>query len=146
MLGGDFSPRRLSLSVSVPAMPSLFIKVINSTAVQATWEPSIKLGQHEGFKLFYRKVHLSQYTGPVLLASNITAYNITHLGESGDSFIPVTSRPQVFGCFPTQKRGFCTPQRWCELALCLVSSILCVGLGVVPKYLPPWGDNANEQG
>ncbi|KAI6077847.1 Immunoglobulin superfamily DCC subclass member 3 [Aix galericulata] len=63
----------------VPAMPSLFIKVINSTAVQATWEPSIKLGQHEGFKLFYRKVHLSQYTGPVLLASNITAYNITHL-------------------------------------------------------------------
>ncbi|EOA97069.1 Putative neuronal cell adhesion molecule, partial [Anas platyrhynchos] len=66
----------------VPAMPSLFIKVINSTAVQATWEPSIKLGQHEGFKLFYRKVHLSQYTGPVLLASNITAYNITHLDAS----------------------------------------------------------------
>ncbi|OXB68976.1 hypothetical protein ASZ78_003445 [Callipepla squamata] len=63
----------------VPAMPSLFIKVINSTAVQATWEPSIKLGQHEGFKLYYRKVHLSQYTGPVLLASNVTAYNITHL-------------------------------------------------------------------
>ncbi|OWK59371.1 Immunoglobulin superfamily DCC subclass member 3 [Lonchura striata] len=72
----------LSLSVSVPAMPSLFIKVINSTTVQATWEPSIKLGQHEGFKLYYRKVHLSQYTGPVLLASNITAYNITHLDAS----------------------------------------------------------------
>ncbi|KFQ27353.1 Immunoglobulin superfamily DCC subclass member 3, partial [Merops nubicus] len=66
----------------VPAMPSLFIKVINSTAVQATWEPSIKLGQHEGFKLYYRKVHLSQYTGPVLLPSNITAYNITHLDAS----------------------------------------------------------------
>uniref|UniRef100_G1NBD5 Immunoglobulin superfamily DCC subclass member 3 n=1 Tax=Meleagris gallopavo TaxID=9103 RepID=G1NBD5_MELGA len=66
----------------VPAMPSLFIKVINSTAVQATWEPSIKLGQHEGFKLYYRKVHLSQYTGPVLLASNVTAYNITHLDAS----------------------------------------------------------------
>ncbi|XP_030915515.1 immunoglobulin superfamily DCC subclass member 3 [Geospiza fortis] len=66
----------------VPAMPSLFIKVINSTTVQATWEPSIKLGQHEGFKLYYRKVHLSQYTGPVLLASNITAYNITHLDAS----------------------------------------------------------------
>ncbi|XP_019359520.1 PREDICTED: immunoglobulin superfamily DCC subclass member 3 [Gavialis gangeticus] len=63
----------------VPAMPSLFIKVINSTAVQATWEPSIKLGQHEGFKLFYRKVHLSQYTGPMLLPSNVTSYNITHL-------------------------------------------------------------------
>ncbi|XP_069654690.1 immunoglobulin superfamily DCC subclass member 3 [Haliaeetus albicilla] len=66
----------------VPAMPSLFIKVINSTAVQAMWEPSIKLGQHEGFKLYYRKVHLSQYTGPVLLPSNVTAYNITHLDAS----------------------------------------------------------------
>ncbi|KGL84496.1 Immunoglobulin superfamily DCC subclass member 3 [Tinamus guttatus] len=66
----------------VPAMPSLFIKVLNSTAVQATWEPSIKLGQHEGFKLFYRKVHVSPYTGPVLLPSNVTAYNITHLDAS----------------------------------------------------------------
>lgn len=84
----------LSLSLSVPAMPSLFIKVINSTAVQATWEPSIKLGQHEGFKLYYRKVHLSQYTGPVLLPSNVTAYNITHLGEYGGSLIHVPSSPQ----------------------------------------------------
>ncbi|KFO97832.1 Immunoglobulin superfamily DCC subclass member 3, partial [Calypte anna] len=66
----------------VPAMPSLFIKVINSTAVQATWEPSIKLGQHEGFKLYYRKVHLSQYTGPVVLPSNVTTYDITHLDAS----------------------------------------------------------------
>ncbi|KFW06815.1 Immunoglobulin superfamily DCC subclass member 3, partial [Eurypyga helias] len=66
----------------VPAMPSLFIKVINSTAVQAMWEPSIKLGQHKGFKLYYRKVHLAQYTGPVLLPSNVTAYNITHLDAS----------------------------------------------------------------
>lgn len=74
-------------------MPSLFIKVINSTAVQATWEPSIKLGQHEGFKLYYRKVHLSQYTGPVLLPSNVTAYNITHLGEYGDSLVHVPSWP-----------------------------------------------------
>jgi len=99
LLGG-FSSRRLKkrmqptvflLSVSVPAMPSLFIKVINSTAVQATWEPSIKLGQHEGFKLFYRKVHLSQYTGPVLLPSNVTAYNITHLGEYGDGLSRVPS-------------------------------------------------------
>lgn len=83
----------LSLSLSVPAMPSLFIKVINSTTVQATWEPSIKLGQHEGFKLYYRKVHLSQYTGPVLLPSNVTAYNITHLGEYGDSLIRIPSWP-----------------------------------------------------
>ncbi|XP_066492411.1 LOW QUALITY PROTEIN: immunoglobulin superfamily DCC subclass member 3 [Tiliqua scincoides] len=66
----------------VPAMPSLFMKVLNSTTVQATWEPSIKLGQHEGFKLYYRKVHLSHFTGPVLLPGNITSYNITHLDPS----------------------------------------------------------------
>ncbi|XP_061451620.1 immunoglobulin superfamily DCC subclass member 3 [Rhineura floridana] len=66
----------------VPATPSLFIKVLNSTSIQATWEPSIKLGQHEGFKLYYRKVHLSHFTGPMFLASNITSYNITHLDPS----------------------------------------------------------------
>ncbi|KAJ6662863.1 hypothetical protein lerEdw1_011067, partial [Lerista edwardsae] len=66
----------------VPAMPSLFMKVLNSTTVQAMWEPSIKLGQHEGFKLYYRKVHLSHFTGPVLLPSNVTSYNITHLDPS----------------------------------------------------------------
>lgn len=71
-------------------MPSLFIKVINSTAVQATWEPSIKLGQHEGFKLYYRKVHLSQYTGPTLLPSNVTSYNITHLGKYQEGLVHVT--------------------------------------------------------
>lgn len=109
-------------------MPSLFIKVINSTTVQATWEPSIKLGQHEGFKLYYRKVHLSQYIGPVLLPSNITAYNITHLGEYGHSvsvFPPHPGQtcpdgrarmcctaarqemlqlsPRVLGCFPSNR-------------------------------------------
>ncbi|KAH1184124.1 hypothetical protein KIL84_014740 [Mauremys mutica] len=66
----------------VPAMPSLFIKVLNSTTIQAVWEPSVKLGQHEGFKLYYRKVHLSHFTGPMLLPSNITSYNITHLDPS----------------------------------------------------------------
>ncbi|NXA36137.1 IGDC3 protein, partial [Eudromia elegans] len=66
----------------VPAMPSLFIKVLNSTAVQATWEPSSKLGQHEGFKLFYRQVHVTHYTGPVLLPANVTAFNITRLADA----------------------------------------------------------------
>ncbi|XP_026565059.1 immunoglobulin superfamily DCC subclass member 3 [Pseudonaja textilis] len=66
----------------VPAVPSLFIKVLNSTAIQVTWEPSIKLGQHEGFKLFYRKVHLPHFTGPMLLPSNVTSCNLTHLDPS----------------------------------------------------------------
>ncbi|XP_069815011.1 immunoglobulin superfamily DCC subclass member 3 [Dendropsophus ebraccatus] len=63
----------------VPAVPSLYIKVLNSTAIQAAWEPSIKLGQNEGFKLYYRKVPLPRYTGPMLLPSNVTAYNICRL-------------------------------------------------------------------
>nr|XP_056722099.1 immunoglobulin superfamily DCC subclass member 3 [Euleptes europaea] len=66
----------------VPAVPSLFIKVLNSTTVQAMWEPSIKLGQHEGFRLYYRRVHLSHFTGPILLPSNTTSYNISHLDPS----------------------------------------------------------------
>ncbi|XP_072258723.1 immunoglobulin superfamily DCC subclass member 3 [Pyxicephalus adspersus] len=63
----------------VPAVPSLYIKVLNSTAIQAAWEPSIKLGQNEGFKLYYRKVPMPNYTGPMLLPSNVTAYNICRL-------------------------------------------------------------------
>eukprot|EP00079_Xenopus_tropicalis_P011948 XP_002938404.2 PREDICTED: immunoglobulin superfamily DCC subclass member 3 [Xenopus tropicalis] len=63
----------------VPAVPSLYIKVLNSTAIQAAWEPSIKLGQNEGFKLYYRKVPTPDYTGPMLLPSNVTAYNISRL-------------------------------------------------------------------
>ncbi|XP_075063730.1 immunoglobulin superfamily DCC subclass member 3 [Mixophyes fleayi] len=63
----------------VPAVPSLYIKVLNSTAIQAAWEPSIKLGHNEGFKLYYRKVPQPQYTGPMLLPSNVTAYNICRL-------------------------------------------------------------------
>ncbi|XP_041083010.1 immunoglobulin superfamily DCC subclass member 3-like [Polyodon spathula] len=66
----------------VPATPSLFIKVLNSTSIQATWEPSIKLGMHRGFKLYYRKVHVSHFTGPLQLPSNITSFNITQLDPS----------------------------------------------------------------
>ncbi|KAM9311940.1 immunoglobulin superfamily DCC subclass member 3 [Gastrophryne carolinensis] len=63
----------------VPAVPSLYIKVLNSTTIQAAWEPSIKLGQNKGFKLYYRKVPTPNYTGPMLLPSNVTAYNICRL-------------------------------------------------------------------
>ncbi|XP_043932256.1 immunoglobulin superfamily DCC subclass member 3-like [Protopterus annectens] len=66
----------------VPAVPSLYIKVLNNTAIQAVWEPSSKLGQHDGFKLYYRKVHVSDFIGPVLLPHNITSYNITQLDPS----------------------------------------------------------------
>ncbi|MEE6503612.1 hypothetical protein FKM82_004871 [Ascaphus truei] len=66
----------------VPAVPSLYIKVLNSTAIQAAWEPSMKLGQNQGFKLYYRKVPLPHYTGPMLLPSNVTAYTICRLDPS----------------------------------------------------------------
>ncbi|KAG7473433.1 hypothetical protein MATL_G00095810 [Megalops atlanticus] len=63
----------------VPAPPTLFTKVVNSTTVQAMWEPSAKMGQHEGFKLYYRKVHSSPFTGPITLTRNVTQFNITQL-------------------------------------------------------------------
>ncbi|KAL4642041.1 immunoglobulin superfamily DCC subclass member 3-like [Arapaima gigas] len=63
----------------VPAPPSLLTRVVNATTVQAAWEPSGKLGQHDGFKLFYRKVHTALFTGPLTFARNVTQYNITQL-------------------------------------------------------------------
>uniref|UniRef100_A0A672ML38 Immunoglobulin superfamily DCC subclass member 3 n=1 Tax=Sinocyclocheilus grahami TaxID=75366 RepID=A0A672ML38_SINGR len=66
----------------VPAPPALFTKVINSTVVQATWEPSTKMGQQEGFNLYYRKVPVPIFTGPLTFPRNVTQYNITQLDAS----------------------------------------------------------------
>ncbi|XP_039983186.1 immunoglobulin superfamily DCC subclass member 3 [Xiphias gladius] len=63
----------------VPASPSLYTKVVNSSVVQATWEPSSKMGQHQGFRLYYRRAHTPLFTGPITFPRNVTQYNITQL-------------------------------------------------------------------
>ncbi|KAF7664415.1 hypothetical protein LDENG_00177880 [Lucifuga dentata] len=66
----------------VPAPPSLYTKVLNSSMVQAMWEPSIKMGQHQGFRLYYRRAHTPLFTGPITFPHNVTHYNITQLDPS----------------------------------------------------------------
>ncbi|XP_029951169.1 immunoglobulin superfamily DCC subclass member 3 [Salarias fasciatus] len=66
----------------VPAPPSLHTKVVNSSVVQATWESSSKMGQHHGFRLYYRRAHTPRFTGPITLPRNATQYNITQLDSS----------------------------------------------------------------
>ncbi|XP_077450993.1 immunoglobulin superfamily DCC subclass member 3 isoform X1 [Stigmatopora argus] len=66
----------------VPAPPSLFAKVVNSSVVQAIWEASTKMGDHQGFRLYYRRAHASVFTGPIFLPRNATRYNITQLDPS----------------------------------------------------------------
>ncbi|KAF5904399.1 Immunoglobulin superfamily DCC subclass member 3, partial [Clarias magur] len=61
----------------VPAPPYLHTKMVNSSMVQAAWEASTKMGQHDGFKLYYRKAHETQYTGPITFSRNITHFNIS---------------------------------------------------------------------
>lgn len=68
--------------VLVPGPPTLYTKVLNSSVVQATWEPSFKMGQHQGFRLYYRRAHTQLFTGPTTFPRNITQYNITQLGET----------------------------------------------------------------
>ncbi|KAI3377590.1 hypothetical protein L3Q82_008762 [Scortum barcoo] len=63
----------------VPAPPSLFTKVVNSSVIQATWEPSSKMGQHQGFRLYYRRAHTPLFTGPISFPRNVTQYNLTQL-------------------------------------------------------------------
>ncbi|KAL7833704.1 hypothetical protein AOLI_G00286640 [Acnodon oligacanthus] len=63
----------------VPAPPTLYTKVVNSTVVQVVWEPSTKMGQHDGFKMYYRKAHAPLFTGPLTFSRNITQYNISLL-------------------------------------------------------------------
>ncbi|KAF4090905.1 hypothetical protein AMELA_G00031000 [Ameiurus melas] len=61
----------------VPAPPYLHTKMVNSSVVQAVWEPSTKMGHSLGFKLYYRKAQEPQYTGPVTFSRNVTHYNIS---------------------------------------------------------------------
>uniref|UniRef100_A0A671V8B1 Immunoglobulin superfamily DCC subclass member 3 n=1 Tax=Sparus aurata TaxID=8175 RepID=A0A671V8B1_SPAAU len=63
----------------VPAPPSLYTKVVNSSVIQAMWEPSSKMGQHQGFRLYYRRAHTPLFTGPFTFPRNVTQYNITQL-------------------------------------------------------------------
>ncbi|KAK5614123.1 Immunoglobulin superfamily DCC subclass member 3 [Crenichthys baileyi] len=66
----------------VPAPPSLFTKVLNSSVVQVTWDSSSKMGQHQGFRLYYRRAHTPLFIGPIPFPHNITQYNITQLDSS----------------------------------------------------------------
>ncbi|XP_070764076.1 immunoglobulin superfamily DCC subclass member 3 [Enoplosus armatus] len=63
----------------VPAPPSLHTKMVNNSVIQATWEPSSKMGQHQGFRLYYRRAHTLLFTGPITFPRNSTQYNITQL-------------------------------------------------------------------
>ncbi|CAG5856882.1 unnamed protein product [Menidia menidia] len=66
----------------VPAPPSLFTKVLNSSVVQVMWEPSSKMGQHQGFRLYYRRAHAPVFVGPIVFPRNVTQHNITQLDSS----------------------------------------------------------------
>ncbi|XP_075877498.1 immunoglobulin superfamily DCC subclass member 3 [Nelusetta ayraudi] len=63
----------------VPAPPSLVTKVLNGSVIQATWEPSSKMGQHQGFRLYYRRAHTPHFTGPFTFPRNVSQHTITQL-------------------------------------------------------------------
>ncbi|XP_035286514.1 immunoglobulin superfamily DCC subclass member 3, partial [Anguilla anguilla] len=63
----------------VPAVPSFFTKVLNSTAVQVYWELPGKPGKVEGFKLSFRKVPQADFQGPYVLASHVNTHTIARL-------------------------------------------------------------------
>lgn len=66
----------------MPAPPSLVTKVLNGSVIQATWEPSSKMGQHQGFRLYYRRAHTPHFTGPFTFPRNVSQHTITQLGET----------------------------------------------------------------
>ncbi|XP_037831744.1 immunoglobulin superfamily DCC subclass member 3 [Kryptolebias marmoratus] len=63
----------------VPAPPTYFTKVLNSSAVQVLWELPSKAGKAQGFRLSYRKVPHSAYQEPVELPPHVNAHTISDL-------------------------------------------------------------------
>lgn len=67
--------------VAVPAPPSLHTKVVNSSFIQTWWEPSSKMGQHQGYRLYFKAAQAPLFSGPIVLPAGASQYNITQLGE-----------------------------------------------------------------
>ncbi|KAM9838587.1 immunoglobulin superfamily DCC subclass member 3 [Aulostomus maculatus] len=63
----------------VPAPPTFFTKVVNSSAVQVLWELPNKAGKAEGFRLSYRRVPHPNFLGPIQLPCHISAHTISNL-------------------------------------------------------------------
>ncbi|KAM3595721.1 uncharacterized protein V6R79_001611 [Siganus canaliculatus] len=66
----------------VPAPPTFFTKVINSSAVQVLWELPSKAGKAEGFRLSYRRVPSADFQGLIQLSCHTNAHTISKL-DSG---------------------------------------------------------------
>ncbi|KAM6958731.1 immunoglobulin superfamily DCC subclass member 3-like [Aplochiton taeniatus] len=63
----------------VPAPPTIFTKLVNSTAVQVLWELPSKPGKAEGFRLSYRRVPHGSFQGPIQLPCHINAHTLSPL-------------------------------------------------------------------
>ncbi|XP_065327386.1 immunoglobulin superfamily DCC subclass member 3 [Pelmatolapia mariae] len=63
----------------VPAPPTYFTKVLNSSAVQVLWELPTKAGMVEGFRLSYRRVPHAEYQSPIQLPCYVNAHTMSKL-------------------------------------------------------------------
>ncbi|CAL8297099.1 unnamed protein product [Lota lota] len=63
----------------VPTPPSVFTKVVNSSAVQVLWELPSKAGEAEGFRLSYRRIPHEDFSGPIQLPFHINTHTISYL-------------------------------------------------------------------
>lgn len=87
-----YTPRGASLA-SVPTLastlgeapvpPPLSVRLLGSSSLQLLWKPWPRLAQHNGgFKLFYRPVSATSFTGPILLPGTVSSYNLSQLDPS----------------------------------------------------------------
>lgn len=68
---------------SVPAAPTYFTKVMNSSSMQVLWELPSKAGKAEGFRLSYRRVPHGDFQAPIQLSCHTNAHTFSNLGKGG---------------------------------------------------------------
>ncbi|XP_043301843.1 immunoglobulin superfamily DCC subclass member 3-like [Cervus canadensis] len=78
----DSASSHASSMGGTPAALGFPTKALNVTSVQASWELPLQLGSIQGFNLFHRKLPAARFEGPLLLASTVSSFLYTDLGEA----------------------------------------------------------------
>lgn len=109
------------VSSTAPAVLGFSTTVLNATSVQASWQLPAQPGPIQGFKLFHRKLPAAHFEGSLLLASSVSSFLYTDLGEALNWLCALLSQEALFfsqkALFPSHSPAPAEPAALYEIKL-----------------------------